>query len=89
MTSTGSCLRLRSARTRTDERLEAYVVPLERGHAHAEAAWARGDEGRSVRRVAGAAFFGESMFALAPGASKVAFVSAVERRTGCDFRLVA
>lgn len=73
----------------TDEMLEAYVELHERGFAHSVEAW-QGDElkGGLYGVSLGAAFFGESMFALAPDASKVAFVSSVERFKQWGFQLV-
>jgi leucyl/phenylalanyl-tRNA--protein transferase len=57
---------------------EAYVELHRRGLAHSAEAW-RGQElvGGLYGVSLGAAFFGESMFALAPDASKVAFVTLV------------
>jgi leucyl/phenylalanyl-tRNA--protein transferase len=52
-------------------------------------AWAGGELKGGLYGVSlGAAFFGESMFALAPDASKVAFVTAVERFKGWGFHLI-
>ncbi|MCP3058311.1 leucyl/phenylalanyl-tRNA--protein transferase [Myxococcus sp. K38C18041901] len=73
----------------TDEMLEAYVALHERGHAHSVEAWAGGELKGGLYGVSlGAAFFGESMFALAPDASKVAFVTAVERFKAWGFQFV-
>lgn len=63
----------------TEEMIQAYAGLHRLGFAHAFEAWegetlAGGLYGVSL----GAAFFGESMFADAPDASKVAFVRAVE-----------
>ncbi len=64
----------------TDEMREAYVTLHELGFAHSVEAWAEGElKGGFYGVSLGAAFFGESMFARAPDASKVAFVTAVER----------
>ena len=60
----------------TDEMVEAYCELHRLGFAHSAEAW---QEGRLVGGLygvsLGAAFFGESMFALVPNASKVAFVT--------------
>ncbi|NVJ21779.1 MULTISPECIES: leucyl/phenylalanyl-tRNA--protein transferase [Myxococcus] len=73
----------------TDEMLEAYVELHERGFAHSVEAWQGGELKGGLYGVSlGAAFFGESMFALAPDASKVAFVSSVERFKEWGFQLV-
>ncbi len=63
----------------TDDMLDAYVHLHELGFAHSAEAWL-GDElvGGLYGVSLGAAFFGESMFALAPDASKIAFVTLVE-----------
>ncbi|MBN2159585.1 MAG: leucyl/phenylalanyl-tRNA--protein transferase [Spirochaetes bacterium] len=70
----------------TDEMLEAYMRLHEQGVAHSVEAWkddvlAGGLYGLSM----GACFFGESMFARAPNASKAAFITLVKRliETGC------
>ena len=69
----------------TSEMREAYVRLFELGLAHSAEAW-RGDElvGGLYGVSLGAVFFGESMFARAPDASKIAFVSLVRelRRRG-------
>lgn len=73
----------------TDEMLAAYVELHERGFAHSVEAWQGGELKGGLYGVSlGAAFFGESMFALAPDASKVAFVSSVERFKEWGFQLV-
>ncbi|MFP2960099.1 leucyl/phenylalanyl-tRNA--protein transferase [Myxococcus sp. 1LA] len=73
----------------TDEMMEAYVTLHEAGFAHSVEAWAEGELKGGLYGVSlGAAFFGESMFALAPDASKVAFVTAVERFREWGFQLV-
>jgi leucyl/phenylalanyl-tRNA--protein transferase len=64
----------------THEMKQAYVRLHERGIAHSIEAW---QEDRLVGGLygvsLGAAFFGESMFALAPDASKIAFVAIVQQ----------
>ena len=60
-----------------------------RGHAHSIEAW-RGDElvGGLYGVSFGAMFFGESMFALAPDASKVAFATLLANLIAWRFPLV-
>lgn len=71
----------------TEDMLDAYVRLHRRGWAHSAEAW-RGDElvGGLYGVSIGSAYFGESMFADAPDASKVAFVTLVQRLRGwgCD-----
>jgi leucyl/phenylalanyl-tRNA--protein transferase len=63
----------------TDEMREAYVHLHQLGYAHSFEAWQGGELAGGLYGVSlGAAFFGESMFADRPDASKVAFVRAVE-----------
>lgn len=72
----------------TEELIEGYVALHRRGLAHSIEAW-RGDElvGGLYGISLGGAFFGESMFAEAPDASKVAFATLVRQldRWGFDF----
>jgi leucyl/phenylalanyl-tRNA---protein transferase len=72
----------------TDEMIEGYVALHRRGLAHSIEAW-RGDElvGGLYGVSLGGAFFGESMFAEAPDASKVAFATLTRQldRWGFDF----
>jgi leucyl/phenylalanyl-tRNA---protein transferase len=73
----------------TDEMLEAYVTLHELGFAHSVEAWAEGElKGGFYGVSLGAAFFGESMFARAPDASKAAFTTAVERFQGWGFHFI-
>ena len=69
---------------------DAYVELHRLGFAHSVEAWT--PEGRLVGGLygvsLGAAFFGESMFALAPDASKVAFVTLCERLVGWGFHFI-
>jgi leucyl/phenylalanyl-tRNA--protein transferase len=62
------------------EMMDAYSRLFELGFAHSVEAW-RGDElvGGLYGVSLGAAFFGESMFARAPDASKIAFVACVRQ----------
>jgi leucyl/phenylalanyl-tRNA--protein transferase len=58
----------------------AYSNLHRRGLAHSAEAWREGQLVGGLYGVSlGAAFFGESMFARAPDASKVAFVALVEQ----------
>jgi len=73
----------------TPEMVEAYVVLFELGFAHSVEAW------REERLVGGLygvslgrAFFGESMFAHAPDASKLALVAFVRQLETWDFAFV-
>jgi leucyl/phenylalanyl-tRNA--protein transferase len=72
----------------TDEMVEGYMALHRRGLAHSIEAW-QGDElvGGLYGISLGGAFFGESMFAEAPDASKVAFATLVRQldRWGFDF----
>ncbi len=73
----------------TDEMAQAYLTLHRLGFAHSVEAWAEGELRGGLYGVSlGAAFFGESMFARAPDASKVAFVTAVERFQGWGFHFI-
>jgi leucyl/phenylalanyl-tRNA--protein transferase len=64
----------------TPEMIEAYGELHRRGYAHSVEAWRENELAGGLYGVSlGAAYFGESMFALAPDASKVAFVTLVEQ----------
>lgn len=69
--------------------IEAYVVLHELGFAHSVEAW---EGGRLVGGLYGVSlgrvFFGESMFALVPDASKLAFAAFVRQLEGWDFEFV-
>jgi leucyl/phenylalanyl-tRNA---protein transferase len=73
----------------TEEMRAAYVELHERGYAHSAEAW-RGDElvGGLYGVSLGGAFFGESMFARASDASKVAFVDLVRHLHAWGFELI-
>ena len=62
------------------EMVDAYCKLFDLGFAHSVEAW-RGDQlvGGLYGVSLGAAFFGESMFAKAPDASKIAFVASVRQ----------
>lgn len=73
----------------TDEMRAAYVELHRLGFAHSIESWADGELKGGLYGVSlGAAFFGESMFARAPDASKVAFVTAVERFKQWGFHFI-
>jgi leucyl/phenylalanyl-tRNA--protein transferase len=73
----------------TSEMRAAYVTLHQLGFAHSVEAWAEGGLKGGLYGVSlGAAFFGESMFAHAPDASKVAFVTAVERFQAWGFHFI-
>jgi leucyl/phenylalanyl-tRNA--protein transferase len=73
----------------TREMRDAYVALHRLGYAHSVEAW-RGDElvGGLYGVSLGGAFFGESMFARAPDASKVAFVTVVRDLERRGIRLI-
>lgn len=68
---------------------QAYTELHRRGYAHSAEAW---EEGRLVGGLygvaLGGAFFGESMFAARPDASKVAFATLVAQLVRWDFDLI-
>lgn len=73
----------------TDDMKDAYLVLHERGLAHSFEAWEGETLVGGLYGVSlGAAFFGESMFALAPNASKIAFVSAVSQFLAWGFTII-
>ena len=70
----------------TPAMIDTYTVLHEQGHAHSVEAWREGTLAGGLYGVAiGRMFFGESMFALEPDASKIALVRLVEilRALGC------
>ena len=73
----------------TRDMIAAYEQLHELGHAHCVEAWA-GDElvGGLYGVAVGAVFCGESMFALAPDASKIAFVELVRQLERWGFELI-
>ncbi len=73
----------------TQEMIDAYVVLFELGFAHSVEAW-QGDRlvGGLYGVALGRAFFGESMFAHAPDASKLAFAAFVRQLESWDFEFV-
>jgi leucyl/phenylalanyl-tRNA--protein transferase len=73
----------------TPQMLEAYTELHRLGWAHSAEAW-QGDElaGGLYGVSLGGAFFGESMFALVPDASKIAFVELVRELSRRGIRLI-
>ena len=73
----------------TDDMSEAYSELHELGFAHSAEAWRDGHLVGGVYGVSmGSLFFGESMFALEPNASKVAFVTLVEQLAAWGTELI-
>ena len=73
----------------TPEMKSAYLALHHMGHAHSVESWASGELKGGLYGVAlGAIFFGESMFARAPDASKVALVHLAQRLSEWGFRLI-
>jgi leucyl/phenylalanyl-tRNA--protein transferase len=68
---------------------KAYLELHRQGYAHSAEAWSDGRLAGGLYGVSlGAAFFGESMFARAPDASKIAFVTLVERLRDWEIKLI-
>ena len=73
----------------TDEMEDAYVKLHAMGYAHSVEAWEGGELAGGLYGVSlGRMFFGESMFAWQPNASKVALVALAERLAGWGFRVI-
>ena len=73
----------------TPEMCDAYPALHERGHAHSVEVWAGDDLVGGLYGVSlGGGFFGESMFAHADDASKVAFVALVEQLSRWGITLI-
>jgi leucyl/phenylalanyl-tRNA--protein transferase len=73
----------------TAEMIAAYEELHRLGYAHSFEAWEGGELAGGLYGVSlGAAFFGESMFADRPDASKAAFVRGVRWLAGCGVDLV-
>jgi leucyl/phenylalanyl-tRNA--protein transferase len=73
----------------TGPMVDAYVELHRRGVAHSVEAWVDGELAGGLYGIAlGRVFFGESMFARAPDASKVALVKLVERLRAADFSVI-
>jgi leucyl/phenylalanyl-tRNA--protein transferase len=73
----------------TSEMRDAYAELHRLGYAHSAEAWRDGELVGGLYGVSlGAAFFGESMFALEPDASKIAFVTLVDTLREWEFQLL-
>jgi leucyl/phenylalanyl-tRNA--protein transferase len=73
----------------TKPMVKAYTKLHELGFAHSAEAWLDGKlVGGAYGVSLGAAYFGESMFALEPDASKVAFTALVNRLKDWDFQFI-
>ncbi len=73
----------------TDDMVRAYETLHALGHAHSVEAWLADELVGGLYGVAvGALFCGESMFAHAPDASKIAFVTLVRQLAGWGFELI-
>ena len=71
------------------EMVDAYTQLHERGLAHSVESWLDGELVGGLYGVAlGKVFFGESMFARAPDASKVALVKLVQRLAADGYRVI-
>ncbi len=74
--------------------LSAYAALHRAGHAHSFEYWRQDQNGQWLLMgglygvQVGRVFFGESMFALAPNASKIAFVHAVRHLHACGVGLI-
>ena len=73
----------------TDEMMDAYIELHRQGFAHSAEAW-RGNQlvGGLYGVSLGGAFFGESMFAHATDASKIAFVTLVQQLAAWNIDLI-
>jgi leucyl/phenylalanyl-tRNA---protein transferase len=73
----------------TEDMAHAYVSLHLRGYAHSVEAWASGELAGGLYGVSlGRVFFGESMFAWQPNASKVALVRLAKRVQGWGFPFI-
>ena len=73
----------------TTEMQRAYVRLHDLGYAHSVEAWRAGELVGGLYGVSlGRVFFGESMFATRPDASKVALVSLAQKVAGWGFRII-
>ncbi len=73
----------------TDDMRDAYIELHRLGFAHSAESWADGKLVGGLYGVSlGSVFFGESMFALQPDASKAAFTVLVEGLVGWGFTLI-
>ena len=73
----------------TEEMVRAYVVLHRMGYAHSIEAWLEGELAGGLYGISlGRVFFGESMFAWKPNASKVALVRLAERVARWGFPII-
>jgi leucyl/phenylalanyl-tRNA--protein transferase len=73
----------------TDDMRGAYRSLHDHGHAHSLEVWSEGElVGGLYGVLVGACFCGESMFSLAPDASKVAFVELARRGAAAGLQLI-
>ena len=73
----------------TPEMLDAYIRLAELGYAHSIESWSGGELVGGLYGVAiGRMFYGESMFARRPDASKVALAAAVRQLARWGFRII-
>jgi leucyl/phenylalanyl-tRNA--protein transferase len=73
----------------TDEMLDAYLHLHRLGYAHSVEAWQDGDLAGGLYGVSlGRVFFGESMFAWRPDASKIALLSLAKRVAPWGFKII-
>jgi len=73
----------------TEEMAQAYLRLFDEGYAHSAEAWCEGALVGGLYGVAlGGCFFGESMFARRPDASKIAFVTLVRQLERWGFDLI-
>lgn len=73
----------------TDDMIDGYLRLHELGYAHSAEAWLDGELAGGLYGVAlGSAFFGESMFSLAPDASKAAFIPFVRALAARGYSLI-
>ncbi len=85
----GTRLKRREETWITPEMIDAYVLLHELGLAHSAEAWQAGELVGGIYGVSlGRAFFGESMFARAPNASKVAFATLAQRLAEWQFVMI-
>lgn len=69
--------------------VEAYVTLHKAGYAHSIEAWQKGQLVGGLYGISlGTAFFGESMFARVPDASKAAFAALCKKAWGWGFHLI-
>lgn len=73
----------------TEEMIEAYIRLHRSGYAHSMESWCEGElVGGLYGIILGKVFFGESMFSKVSNASKIAFVTIVERLKEQGFSLI-